>query len=48
MVEFVNKNTGGVMWVHETRADEYLAAGHKLASLPPTIPPVKEKPKRKK
>lgn len=32
MVEFVNKLTGGAMWVHESRVDEYKAAGHKLAA----------------
>ena len=32
MVEMVNALTGGPMWVHESRVDEYLAAGHKLAA----------------
>ena len=32
MVEFVNRMTGGRMWVHETRVAEYLAAGHKPAA----------------
>ena len=31
MVEFVNKVTGGQMWVDDNRVGEYLAAGHKLA-----------------
>ncbi len=44
MVKFINKVTGGEMWVHETRVDEYLKAGHKMA--PPPPPP--EKKTRKK
>ena len=32
MVEFVNRLTGGRMWVHETRVEEYIAAGHKPAA----------------
>lgn len=32
MVRFVNKLTGTDMWVHESRVDEYKAAGHKLAA----------------
>lgn len=53
MVKFINKVTGSTMYVHETRIDEYIAAGHKMAP-PPPLPekpetPVKqEKPKRKK
>ncbi len=43
MIRFINKTTGTVMWVHETRVDEYLAAGHKLA--PPPDPP-KPAPRR--
>lgn len=46
MIEFINAYTGSVMYVHETRIEEYLKAGHKMA--PPPPPPVKEKPKRKK
>ena len=34
MVKFVNKFTGGAMWVHESRVEEYKAAGHKLAAKP--------------
>lgn len=34
MVKFVNGLTGGDMWVHESRVDEYLRAGHKLALAP--------------
>ena len=32
MVKFINGQTGGVMWIHETRVEEYKAAGHKLAA----------------
>lgn len=28
MVKFVNRYTGGEMWVDETRVEEYKAAGH--------------------
>ena len=38
MIRLVNRMTGGDMWVHESRLDEYLEAGHKLAS-----PPIPEK-----
>ena len=34
MIRLVNRNTGGDMWVHENRLDEYLAAGHRLAAPP--------------
>lgn len=32
MVKFINKLTGGEMYVHESRVDEYKKAGHKLAA----------------
>lgn len=32
MVKFINKLTGGEMWVADNRVDEYKAAGHKLAA----------------
>ena len=35
----VNALTGSTMWVHESRLDEYLARGHRLAE-----PPVKAQP----
>ena len=41
MVRFINAYTGKEMWVHETRVEEYTAAGHK-----PAAAPVK-KPKKK-
>lgn len=34
MIKFINAHTGGEMWVHETRVDEYVAMGHKLAPRP--------------
>lgn len=45
MIKFINKVTGSDMWVHESRVDEYIAAGHKLAA-PPPVP--EKKPVRKK
>ena len=35
MIRLVNRITGGEMWVHESRLEEYMAAGHKLAAPPP-------------
>lgn len=32
MIKFINKNTGGYMFIDESREKEYLEAGHKLAS----------------
>lgn len=43
MVKLINAVTGGEMWVHESRVDEYLAQGHKLA--PPPPPPRKPRSK---
>lgn len=34
MVKFINAVTGTIMWVHESRVDEYKAAGHKPAAEP--------------
>ena len=51
MILFINKVTGGPMWVHESRLDEYLEAGHRLASAPlkPTpAEPVKRPPAKRK
>lgn len=51
MVEMINKISGAQMWVAESRVDEYLAAGHKLAAEPvPEKPaePKKSANKRKK
>ena len=48
MVRFINKVTGGPMWVHESRVDEYLAAGHKLAAPPKPQRKTAAKPKTTK
>ena len=48
MVRFVNKTTGGPMWVHESRVEEYLAAGHKLAAPPKPQRKTAAKPKTTK
>jgi len=32
MVKFINKLTGGIMWIHESRVEEYKAAGHAPAA----------------
>ena len=34
MVKFINSATGSEMYVHESRVEEYKAAGHKLAAAP--------------
>lgn len=54
MIKLKHKRTGGDMWVHESRLEEYLAAGHELAATPkPAHPliadpePEAEKPKKK-
>lgn len=53
MIQFINKITGGVMWVAEDRADEYKAAGHKPAASaaepqkPPKTKTTKTKTKKK-
>ena len=49
MVKLINKITGGDMYVHESRLEEYLAAGHKLAAPPtPEKKPVRKKTTTKK
>lgn len=45
MIKFINKLTGGEMWVAEDRVEEYKAAGHKLAAVPDATKPAK-KPKK--
>ena len=47
MVRLINRDTGGDTWVHESRLEEYLAAGHKLPS-PPETPKTPRKPKVKR
>ena len=38
MIKLIRADTGGEMWVHESRLEEYLAAGHKPAAPPPHPP----------
>ena len=38
MVKLINALTGTVMYVHESRLEEYLAKGHKLPEPPPPPP----------
>lgn len=42
MVAFINKLTGGTMWVADDRIEEYKAAGHKLAAVPDAKEPAKK------
>ena len=42
MIKLIHARSGGEMWVHESRLEEYLAAGHKLAA-PPKPEPKKTK-----
>ena len=44
MRQFINKLTGGEMWVADSRVEEYLAAGHRLAASPAPEKPTKTKP----
>ncbi|MBQ1202409.1 MAG: hypothetical protein IIX61_01110 [Loktanella sp.] len=49
MIKFINAQTGGEMWVHESRITEYEAMGHKIAPRPipeKKKPPVKKSPKK--
>lgn len=45
MIKLINALTGSVMWVHEDRLQEYLAAGHKLAPAPEPPQPAPKKPR---
>lgn len=40
MVPMINAQTGTLMYVHESRLEEYLSRGHKLAD--PPAPPAKK------
>jgi len=42
MIKLIRGDSGGEMWVHESRLDEYLAAGHKLAAPPRPYSPKRE------
>lgn len=45
MVKLINKRTGSAFWVADEKAEEYKAAGHKLAASPSAIQkPIKEEP----
>ena len=44
MRKFVNKLTGGDMWVADSRVEEYKAAGFKLAADPIPEKPTKKEP----
>ena len=48
MTEFINRLTGGRMWVADNRIEEYKAAGHRLAASLEAEKPTEEpeKPKR--
>ena len=47
MVKMINKRFGNDMWVEESRVDEYLAAGHRLAK-EPEKPTAAKKPASRK
>jgi hypothetical protein len=44
MRRFINKLTGGDMWVADSRVNEYIAAGHTLAAIPDVEPAKKPEP----
>ena len=48
MVKMINKHFGNEMLVAESRVEEYLSAGHKLADVPATKEKPKSKPKANK
>lgn len=48
MVKMVNKHFGNEMLVAESRVEEYLSAGHKLADIPKTESKPKGKTAKKK
>lgn len=48
MIKFINKLTGGEMWVADDRAEEYKAAGHELAASSNAKKKPASKPKAKK
>ena len=47
MKKLINALTGTEMYVPESRLDEYLKAGHRLATPPPEAEPPKPAPTRK-
>ena len=49
MVEMINALTGSRMWVHESRVEEYLGAGHRPAPPPePEHPLIRSGEQKKK
>ncbi len=48
MIEFINKLTGTFFWVADDRAEEYKAAGHRLAADLETPEKPKKAPAKKK
>jgi len=48
MVELKHAITGHSMWVHESRLEEYLAAGHKPAAEKAVKPQTKPRAKKAK
>ena len=48
MIRLIHASTGGEMWVHESRLDEYLAAGHKIYGAPVRGAAAEPKPAAKK
>ena len=47
MVKLIHARSGGEMWVHESRVEEYKAAGHKPAAEAQAAPAQKPKRPRK-
>ena len=47
MRKFINKLTGGDMWVADSRVEEYKAAGYRLAADPTPEKPIMNKPEVK-
>lgn len=48
MIQFINRDMGTIMYVDESRKEEYLAAGHKLAADVTLEKPEKARPAAKK
>ena len=46
MIRMIDRYTGVVMWVHESRVDEYKAQGHKLAPAAKPTNPTKKTTKK--
>ena len=42
MIKLLNRSNGAEMWVDASRAEEYIAAGHKPAVVVPEAPPKPE------